>query len=78
MIIWPGGEGYNYPFQIPYARGVGAAGRRDRRYASCCAEHGRMLFLEHKNSEPAMKMLMRNLGMTLHVIHALRDAGSRT
>ena len=19
MIIWPGGEGYNYPFQVPYA-----------------------------------------------------------
>ena len=19
MIVWPGGEGYNYPFQVPYA-----------------------------------------------------------
>ena len=34
-----------------------------------------MLFLEHKNSEPAMKILMRNIGMTLHVIHKLRARG---
>jgi xylose isomerase len=33
------------------------------------------LFLEHKNSEPAMKILMRNIGMTLHVIHTLRRQG---
>ena len=35
------------------------------------------VFLEHKNSEPAMKILMRNIGMTLHVIHTLRAAGNR-
>ena len=40
-----------------------------------CAKHGRKLFLEHKNSEPAMKILMRNIGMTLHVIHTLRARG---
>jgi xylose isomerase len=33
------------------------------------------VFLEHKNSEPAMKILMRNIGMTLHVIHKLRAEG---
>jgi len=33
------------------------------------------VFLEHKNSEPAMKILMRNIGMTLHVIHKLRTRG---
>ena len=33
------------------------------------------VFLEHKNSEPAMKILMRNIGMTLHVIHKLREQG---
>src|SRR5262249_17828695 len=36
---------------------------------------GVTIFLEHKNSEPAMKILMRNLGMTLHVIHTLRRQG---
>ncbi|HXV58788.1 MAG TPA: TIM barrel protein [Gaiellaceae bacterium] len=75
FIIWPGIEGYNYPFQTPYAdswrwllEGVGEAAER-------CAEHGVLLFLEHKNSEPAMKILMRNVGMTLHVIHKLRAQG---
>lgn len=75
MIIWPGIEGYNYPFQTPYAEswarfidGVEAA-------AAHAAERGVTVFLEHKNSEPAMKILMRNIGMTLHVIHTLRGRG---
>jgi xylose isomerase len=75
MILWPGVEGYNYPFQTPYAEswarfidGVGQV-------ASRCAESGTVLFLEHKNSEPAMKIFMRNIGMTLHVIHTLRARG---
>ncbi len=75
MILWPGVEGYNYPFQTPYrevwARFIDGVGR----VASVCAEHGVTLFLEHKNSEPAMKILMRNVGMTLHVIHTLRAQG---
>jgi len=75
FIIWPGIEGYNYPFQTPYADswarlidGVGQAAQR-------CKEHGVLLFLEHKNSEPAMKIFMRNVGMTLHIIHSLRAQG---
>ena len=75
MVCWPGIEGYNYPFQTPYADswkwlidGLGQA-------AEVCAKHGVQLFLEHKNSEPAMKILMRNVGMTLHVIHSLRAQG---
>ena len=38
-------------------------------------DRGVTVFLEHKNSEPAMKILMRNVGMTLFVIHKLRDQG---
>jgi len=75
MILWPGVEGYNYPFQTPYreawARFIDGVGE----VAARCAESGTMLFLEHKNSEPAMKILMRNIGMTLHVIHTLRARG---
>ncbi|HVW90204.1 MAG TPA: TIM barrel protein [Gaiellaceae bacterium] len=75
MILWPGVEGYNYPFQTPYkeswARFVDGVGQ----VASRCAEHGTTLLLEHKNSEPAMKIFMRNIGMTLHVIHKLRTQG---
>ena len=75
FIIWPGIEGYNYPFQTPYREswawlieGIGLAAER-------CREHGVSLFLEHKNSEPAMKIHMANIGMTLHVIHKLRAEG---
>ena len=76
FIVWPGIEGYNYPFQTPYARGLAVVRRRDRpEAAEACASHGVKLFLEHKNSEPAMKILMRNVGMTLHVIHKLRAQG---
>src|SRR5206468_8285258 len=39
------------------------------------AERNVTIFLEHKNSEPAMKIFMRNIGMTLHVIHTLRAQG---
>ena len=78
FIIWPWIEGYNYPFQTPYpeswkwlVEGIGEAAER-------CREHGVLLFLEHKNSEPAMKIFMRNIGMTLHVIHKLRAEGIDT
>ena len=43
--------------------------------AEICARHGVKLFLEHKNSEPAMKILMRNIGMCLFVVHKLRAQG---
>jgi xylose isomerase len=75
FIIWPGIEGYNYPFQTPYREswawlvdGIGQAAQR-------CRERGILLFLEHKNSEPAMNIFMRNVGMTLHIIHKLRVQG---
>ena len=75
FIVWPGIEGYNYPFQTPYAAswarlidGIGQA-------AVKLAEHDQILLLEHKNSEPAMKIHMGNIGMTLHVIHTLRARG---
>jgi xylose isomerase len=75
MILWPGVEGYNYPFQTPYgeawARFIDGVGE----VATRCQERGITLFLEHKNSEPAMKILMRNIGMTLHVIHTLQTRG---
>jgi xylose isomerase len=75
LIVWPGIEGYNYPFQTPYADSwawfVDGLGQ----VAATLGEHGQELWLEHKNSEPAMKILMRNMGMTLHVIHKLGELG---
>jgi len=75
MIVWPGIEGYNYPFQTPYAESwsLFVDGLAD--VAGTLKDAGQELWLEHKNSEPAMKILMRNIGMTLHVIHTLRRQG---
>jgi xylose isomerase len=75
LIIWPGGEGYNYPFQTPYAESWGWLIEGMAEAASVCRDHGVKLFLEHKNSEPAMKILMRNIGMCLFVVNKLRAQG---
>ena len=75
LIIWPGGEGYNYPFQAPYVDSWRwlIDGMADA--AEACSRHGVKLLLEHKNSEPAMKILMRNIGMCLYVVSKLRERG---
>jgi xylose isomerase len=75
LICWPGIEGYNYPFQTSYGRAWGDFIDGMGLLAERCAQRGVRLLLEHKNSEPAMKILMRNVGMTLHVIHTLRRQG---
>ncbi len=78
FIIWPGGEGYNYPFQIPYGQVwdhfIGAIAE----VVEYAYRKGVTVLLEHKNSEPAMKILMRNIGITLHVIHKVAEAGVPT
>jgi xylose isomerase len=75
MIVWPGIEGYNYPFQTPYADSwnwfIGGLAE----IGGALKDAGQELWLEHKNSEPAMKILMRNIGMTLFVIHELAERG---
>jgi len=78
FIIWPGAEGYNYPFQRSYKETW-------TRFIAAVAElvdhantRGIKVFLEHKNSEPAMQILMRNIGMTLFTIQKVREAGVDT
>ena len=78
FIIWPGGEGYNYPFQVLY-------GEVWDRFVSAIAEitdwanqQRVTVLLEHKSSEPAMKILMRDIGMTMYVIHKVKDMGIST
>jgi len=78
FIIWPGGEGYNYPFQVDYADAwdwfiTGIAASVD--YAN---GRGVPVLLEHKNSEPAMKILMRDLGMTMYVVRKVAERGVDT
>ncbi len=78
FIIWPGAEGYNYPFQrdyrVTWERFIdGIAELVDH-----ANQRGVTVFLEHKNSEPAMKILMRNVGMTLAVIEGVAARGVAT
>jgi xylose isomerase len=68
-------EGYNYPFQTPYAESWDLFIDGVAQVAGTLDERGQPLWLEHKNSEPAMKILMRNIGMTLFVIHELAERG---
>lgn len=78
FIIWPGIDGYNYPFQSDYTvqwaellDGIGDAVQH-------ASANDVTVFLEHKNSEPAMKVYMRDMGMTMFVIHKLEQAGVDT
>jgi xylose isomerase len=75
FIIWPGAEGYNYTFQRPYAQVWRGFVEGIAEVTDHANERGVKVFLEHKNSEPAMKIHMGNVGMTLHVIHKLRARG---
>lgn len=75
FIIWPGIEGYNYPFQADYRSQwtLFLEGMAD------AIEHansmGVTVFLEHKNSEPQMKIYMRDMGMSIFVIRTLEREG---
>src|SRR4029077_1722273 len=60
FIIWPGAEGYNYPFQRPYAYMWEQFIDAIAEITAHAADKGVTVLLEQKNSEPAMKILMRN------------------
>jgi xylose isomerase len=78
LIIWPGAEGYNYPFQVDYVKTWNAFLKNVGKVVDYAAQKKVKVFLEHKNSEPAMKILMRNVGMTLFTIQRLKDLGVDT
>jgi xylose isomerase len=78
LIIWPGIEGYNYPFQADYRTQwtYFLDGMADA--VTHANERGVTVFLEHKNSEPQMKIYMRDMGMSVFVIHKLAAMGLDT
>lgn len=78
FIIWPGGEGYNYNFQIPYAEVWGFFIDAIAEATDHANNKGVTMLLEHKNSEPAMKILMRDIGMTMYVINKVKARGVNT
>ncbi len=74
-IIWPGIEGYNYPFQCNYIEQWtwlidGFADAVDH-----ANDRNVTVFLEHKNSEPAMKIYMRDMGMSIYIVRKLQSMG---
>ncbi len=78
FIIWPGAEGYNYTFQRPYAETWRAFVEGIAELTDHANERGVKVYLEHKNSEPAMKILMQNIGMTLFTIQKVNSLGVDT
>lgn len=78
FIIWPGAEGYNYTFQRPYAETWRAFVEGVAELTDHANGRGVKVFLEHKNSEPAMKILMQNIGMTLFTIQKVHALGVDT
>src|SRR5919199_768941 len=78
FIIWPGAEGYNYTFQRPYAEIWRAFVEGVAECVDRANQKGVKVYLEHKNSEPAMKILMRNIGMTLFTIQKVGALGVDT
>jgi xylose isomerase len=75
FIVWPGAEGYNYAFQRPYAETWKKFVEGVAELTEHAGSRGVKVFLEHKNSEPAMKILMQNIGMTLFTIKKVEDLG---
>lgn len=73
FIIWPGGEGYNYPFQVLYAEVWDQFISAIAEIVTWANELGVMVLLEHKNSEPAMRILMRDIGMIMYVINKVKE-----
>jgi len=78
FIIWPGGEGYNYSFQIPYEEVWGYFIDAIAEAVDHANQRGVIMLLEHKNSEPAMRILMRDIGMTMYVINKVKARGVDT
>ncbi|SHE30504.1 xylose isomerase [Thermoanaerobacter uzonensis DSM 18761] len=78
FIIWPGGEGYNYPFQTDYEKMWNDFIDAIAILTEQANKKGVTIFLEHKNSEPAMKVAMRSIGMTLYVINKVKERGVDT
>ena len=77
FIIWPGIEGYNYPFQTPYAsswaRFIDGPPKPQP-----MPQRGVGGVPGAQEQRPAMKILMRNIGMTLHGSTPCASKGSTT
>jgi xylose isomerase len=78
FIYWPGNEGYNYPFQRNYAKTWGWFLEGIQAAVEHANQRNVTFLLEHKNSEPAMQILMRNIGTTLFITKKIKEMGTDT
>lgn len=78
FIFWPGNEGYNYPFQRDYAKTWSCFLEGIQESVEHANAKRVTFLLEHKNSEPAMKILMRNIGMALYIVKKIKEMGTET
>jgi xylose isomerase len=75
VIVWPGVDGFNYPFQTAYRESWSRLLDALVEAAELCRTHDLELLLEPKGSEPAMKIHLRDAPMALHVVSRLRAEG---
>jgi xylose isomerase len=75
VMLWPGTEGYDYPFQISYRRAWGWLIDGLAAAAEHCRASGAALLIEYKPALPPGHILVDSLGTTLHIIMKLRDLG---
>jgi xylose isomerase len=78
FIIWPGQDGYNYTMQADFEKmwtwlvdGIGDA-------VDYAAKKGVQVYLEDKNTEPKMRILLASQALCMLLIRQLKDAGVDT
>lgn len=78
FIIWPGQDGYNYTMQADFQKmwtwlldGIGDA-------VDYAAKKGVQVYLEDKNTEPKMRILLASQALCMLLIRQLKDAGVDT
>lgn len=75
FLVWPGAEGYNYPFQRNWDHTWGWFLDGLAEVVQHCNRRKVRFLLEHKNSEPAMRILMRDIGTTIYCIKRIGEMG---
>jgi len=78
FIYWPGNEGYNYPFQRDYAATYGWFYEGIQETVEHANARNVVYLLEHKNSEPAMQILMRNVSSAMYICKKIAEMGTDT
>ncbi|MEW8978003.1 MAG: TIM barrel protein [Symbiobacterium sp.] len=78
FIYWPGNEGYNYSFQRDYATTWGWFLEGIQETVEHANKKNVIYLLEHKNSEPAMQILMRNVASAMFIVKKIAEMGTDT